>query len=111
MAIPHATSGQVIHIGPVGERLKQSVTTTLVKTDKLEVIRLVLPAGKEIPQHQVAGEITVQCLEGVVGCSAQGQTTILEAGQLLYLSATEPHALKGIEDSSVLVTILLDKQT
>jgi quercetin dioxygenase-like cupin family protein len=110
MAIPHATSGQVVDIRPLGEKLKQSVTTTLVKTDKLEVIRLVLPAGKDIPHHQVTGEITVQCLEGLVGFTAQGQTKVLEAGQLLYLSGSELHALKGVEDSSVLVTILLEKK-
>ena len=110
MAIPHATSGQVVDIRPLGDKLKQSVTTTLVKTDKLEVIRLVLPAGKEIPHHQVTGEITVQCLEGVVGFTAHGQTTVLEPGQLLFLSGSEPHAVKGIEDSSVLVTILLEKK-
>jgi quercetin dioxygenase-like cupin family protein len=109
MAIPHATSGQIVEVRPLGEKLKQSVTTTLIKTDKLEVIRLVLPAGKEIPPHQVTGEITVQCLEGVVGFSAQGGTTVLEPGQLLYLSGSELHALKGIEDASVLVTILLEK--
>jgi quercetin dioxygenase-like cupin family protein len=109
MAIPHATSGQVVDIRPLGEKLKQSVTTTLIKTDKLEVIRLVLYADKEIPPHQVTGEITVQCLEGVVGFNAQGRTTMLEAGQMLYLSGSELHALKGIEDSSVLVTIRLEK--
>jgi quercetin dioxygenase-like cupin family protein len=84
--------------------------TTLVKTDKLEVIRLVLPADKEIPHHQVTGEITVQCLEGSVSFIAQGQTKVLEAGQLLFLSGSELHALKGVEDSSVLVTILLEKK-
>jgi quercetin dioxygenase-like cupin family protein len=110
MALPHATSGQIVDVRPLGEKLKQSVTTTLVKTDKLEVIRLVLPAGKEIPHHQVTGEITVQCLEGVVGFGVEGQTKVLEAGQLLYLSGSELHALKGIEDSSVLVTILLEKK-
>jgi quercetin dioxygenase-like cupin family protein len=110
MAIPHAASGQVVDIRPLGAGLKQSMTTTLIKTDKLEVIRLVLPAGKEIPPHQVTGEITVQCLEGVVGFSAQGKTTVLEAGKLLYLSGSELHALKGIEDSSVLVTVLLEKK-
>jgi quercetin dioxygenase-like cupin family protein len=110
MALPHATSGQIIDIRPLGDKLKQSLTTTLVKTDKLEIIRLVLPAGKEVPQHQVAGEITVQCLEGMVGFSVQGQTKVLQAGQLLYLSGTELHGLRGIEDSSVLVTILLEKK-
>lgn len=112
MAIPHATSGQVVDVRPLGAKLKQSVTTTLVKTGKLEVIRLVLPAGKEIPHHQVTGEITVQCLEGMVSVAAdEGQTKVLEAGQLLYLSGSELHALKGVEDSSVLVTILLEKKS
>lgn len=110
MAIPHAAPGQIIDIRPLGDKIKQSLTTTLVKTNTLEIIRLVLPAGKEIPHHQVTGEITVQCLEGTVGFSVGGQTKVLQAGQLLYLSGAELHALKGIEDSSVLVTILLGKK-
>jgi quercetin dioxygenase-like cupin family protein len=107
MAIPHATSGQIIDIRPLGASLKQTVTSTIIKTDRLEVIRLVLPAGKDIPQHQVSGEITVQCLEGKINFTAQGQAKVLQAGQLLYLSGSESHGLKGIEDSSALVTILL----
>ena len=83
MALPHATSGQIVDVRPLGGKLKQSITTTLVKTDKLE---------------------------GVVGFGVQGQTKVLEAGQLLYLSGSELHALKGIEDASVLVTILLEKE-
>jgi hypothetical protein len=46
MAITHATTGQVLDIRPLGPALATSVTTTLVKTDRLEIIRLVLPAGK-----------------------------------------------------------------
>jgi quercetin dioxygenase-like cupin family protein len=51
----------------------------------------------------------VQCLEGRIAFTAAGQTQELVAGQLLYLAAGAPHALKGIDDSSVLVTILLPK--
>ena len=79
-----------------------------MKTDRLEVIRLVVPAGKDIPPHQVAGEITVQCLEGRVAFTAGGATRELAGGQMLYLAGNEPHSLRGIEDApSVLVTILL----
>jgi quercetin dioxygenase-like cupin family protein len=92
---------------PVGTLLANSKTTTLVKTHNLELIRLVLPAGKEIPSHKAPGEITVQCLEGRIGFTAEGRTQELTAGQLLYLAEGEPHALSEIEDSSVLVTILL----
>ena len=60
MAIPHAHSGQVIDLRPLGAGLKQAVTTTVVKTDHVEVIRLILHAGKEIPHHKVSGEILVQ---------------------------------------------------
>ena len=110
MAIPHAESGQIIDIRPLGERLKSAVTTTLVKTDHLEVIRLVLPAGKEIPPHKAPHEITVQCLEGVVNFTSGERTQMLEAGQLMYLRSEELHALTAVEDSSVLVTILLKKK-
>jgi quercetin dioxygenase-like cupin family protein len=92
---------------PLGAALCSSKTATLVKTAELELIRLVLPAGKEIPTHKARGEITVQCLEGRVAFTAGGKTQELTAGQLLCLNAGEPHSLKGIEDSSLLLILLL----
>ena len=108
MAIPHAKSGEVVQL-PLGSALRSSKTTTLVKTADLELIRLVVPAGKDIPLHKAPGEITVQCLEGRVAFTVDEKTQELSPGRLLYLSAGEPHALQGIEDSSLLVTILLSK--
>jgi quercetin dioxygenase-like cupin family protein len=110
MAIPHAKSGEVIDLCPVGETHAPARTMTLVKTDRLEVIRLVVPTGKELPHHQVAGEITVQCLEGRVEFTAGTTARELRAGQMLYLAGGEPHWLRGIEDASVLLTILLHQQ-
>jgi quercetin dioxygenase-like cupin family protein len=107
MAIPHAKSGDVINIRPLGSALAQARTTTLVKTKMLEMIRLVIPSGKNIPPHQAHGEITVQCLEGRVAFTAGNMARELEAGQLLYLSSEEPHSLRGIEDASILLTIML----
>ena len=107
MAIPHAKSGEVIDIRPLGPALAQAKTTTLVKTKTLEIIRLVIPSGKDIPEHHAPGEITVQCLEGRVNFSTGDTRRDLAAGQLLYLSSEEPHSLHGLEDASVLVTIVL----
>ncbi len=106
MAIHHAKSGEVVTL-TLGAALTGSETTTLVKTADLEVLRLVVPAGKEIAMHKAPGPITVQCLEGRVSFTAHGKSQQLEAGQFLYLSAGEPHALTAIEDASLLVTILL----
>ncbi len=107
MAVPHATPGQLIDIRPLGPALPNTVTTTLIKTARLEVIRLVVPAGKEIPPHKVEGEITVQCLEGRIALTALGETRELQAGEMCYLSGDAEHSVKGIENASVLVTILL----
>lgn len=107
MAIEHAKAGEVIDVRPLGAALASTKTTTLVKTKTLEVIRLVIPAGKEIPEHRAHGEITVQCLEGQVAFGSGGTTQNLAAGQMLYLASEELHSLRGIDDASVLVTILL----
>ena len=106
MAIPHAKSGEVIDIRPLGSVLQHVWTSTLVKTETLEIVRLVLLAGKDIAVHQVHGEITVQCLEGRVAFTVGDSVHDLKAGQLLYLSSEVAHSVRGIEDASVLLTIL-----
>jgi len=107
MAVPHANSGEVIDIRPLGAALAQARTTTLVKTKMLEIIRLVIPSGKDIPNHQARGEITVPCLEGRVAFNFGNTRRDLEPGQFLDLSSEEPHSLPGIEGASILLTILL----
>jgi quercetin dioxygenase-like cupin family protein len=41
--------------------------------------------------------------------TAFGKTQHLEAGKLLYLPTGEPHSVKGIDNASLLLTILLPK--
>jgi quercetin dioxygenase-like cupin family protein len=107
MSIPHAKPGDVIDVRPLGTALAQAQTTTLVKTVGLEVIRLVIPAGKQLPTHTVQEEITVQCLEGQVSFMADGATHDLEAGRMLYLAAGTPHSVLGVVDASLLLTIMI----
>jgi quercetin dioxygenase-like cupin family protein len=107
MAIPHAKPGEVVDVRPLGSVLGSTPTATLVRAKDVEVIRLVVPAGKEIGEHKAKGELVVHCLEGRVAFTAFGKTQTLEAGKLLYLPAGAPHAVKGIENASLLLTILL----
>ena len=107
MAIPHAKSGEVIDVRPLGAALTKTITHTIVKTDQLEVIRIVLPAGNELPTHQVPGEITVQCVEGRVNFTIGQTARELTAGAILYVEGGSEHSLRASEDSSLLVTILL----
>lgn len=105
MAIPHAKPGEIIDVRPLGSALADEKTRTLVKTDRLEIIRLVVPQGKEIPSHSAPGELIVQCLEGKIEFTALDQSQVLEAGSMLYLEPHQPHAVKGVEDGSLLLTI------
>lgn len=110
MSIPHAKSGEIVDLRSLDASQAATKTATLVKTGDLEIIRLVVPKGKEIPTHNAPGEISVQCLQGRVAFTSYGKSQELAAGQLIYLSAAVPHAVKGIEDSTLLVTILLSKE-
>ena len=107
MAIHHAQPGEVIDVRPFGSALAAAKTSTLLKTEKVEIIRLVMAAGKVLAEHKARGEITVHCLEGKLAFTGFGQTHELTAGQLLYLPAGEPHSVKCLEDASFLLTILL----
>ena len=109
MAIPHAKPGELVDVRPLGSALASAQTKTLVRAEQVEVIRLVVPAGKQIDEHKAKGELVVQGLEGRVAFTAFGKTQNLEAGNLLYLPTGEPHTVKGIENASLLLTILLPK--
>jgi quercetin dioxygenase-like cupin family protein len=109
MAIPHAQPGEVVDVQPLGAALADTKTRTLFKTENVEAVRIVMLTGKEISEHEAPGEIVVQCLEGKVAFTALGKTQELEAGQLMYLAAEEPHSVKCVEDASFLLTILLNR--
>jgi nucleotide-binding universal stress UspA family protein/quercetin dioxygenase-like cupin family protein len=101
-----ANPGDVIDVRPLGASLGSARTRKLVRNPGVEVTRLILQTGQEIPAHTSRGEIIVQCIEGRVAVTALGKTRELAAGELLNLPASEPHALKGIEDASILLTVL-----
>ena len=107
MALPHAQPGEVIKLGPLGPQLAASKTAALVKSDRFEAVRLIVPAGTTIPSHQVPGYLTLHCLEGRVALGPS--ETELGAGDWLYLERREPHSVRGIEDSCLLLTILFDR--
>jgi len=89
--------------------LAEAKTSTLIKATNVEVVRMVMPAGKTISDHKAPGVILVQCLEGKIAFTAMGKTKELGAGQMLYLESAEPHSVEAINDSSFLLTILLNR--
>lgn len=109
MAIQHAISGQPVSVLPCVNMPGDRQTVAIFKTGELEVIRLVLPKGKSMPSHKVAGDITVQCLAGSIAFDSDGASQTLAAGEMLYLSGGVVHSLTGVEDACALLHIVLRK--
>lgn len=109
MAIEHAVSGQSIDASPLGARLGSVSTHAVFKARDLEVMRLVLLAGKGLPPHKVPGEVTILCVEGRLEISLPQGRSVLGPGQLMLLSGGEVHGVTALEDASALVTVALRK--
>jgi quercetin dioxygenase-like cupin family protein len=108
MALQHAAQGEVIDVRPYGAALGEVRSIALFKSQDLEVIRLVFPAGHHMPAHKVAGEVTIQCIEGAVQVHSDGAPAReLPAGHLMFVARGVTHALTASVASSVLVTIVL----
>ena len=109
MALRHAEPGEVISLKPTGAEFQADANSTaIVKSDAFEAIRLVITAGGEMPSHAVAGHITLQCIQGHVRLVLADREVDLRPEDWVYLEGGEPHAVRGIENSSLLLTILLD---
>ncbi|MBR0987536.1 MULTISPECIES: cupin domain-containing protein [Bradyrhizobium] len=106
MALQHAQPGEIVDLRPLGSKLTDAKTAAIIKTEHFEAIRLIVLAGTEIPPHKVPGNIMLHCLEGRITLGLADSSTTLSAGEWIYLTGGEMHSLKGIENSSLLLTIL-----
>lgn len=106
MATQHAGPGEIVDLETWADDQRAVRTKAIAKTDEMELIRVFLPAGKEIPTHKVGGPITVHCIQGKAEFTAMGVCQQITSGQLIILMPEEPHSVKAIEDTTILLTII-----
>jgi quercetin dioxygenase-like cupin family protein len=107
VALKHVEPGEVVHMRPLGAALPMSKTSALVKSDRFEAVRLVVPEGTIIPSHQVEGFVTLSCIEGHVILGVDREIE-LRPGDWIYLEGGTPHSVRAVENSALLLTILFD---
>lgn len=100
-----AQPGQPIDLALPPEAMGGAATQALLKTQALELIRLVLPQGKAVPPRTVRGELTVHCLEGELVLAFDGAACHLGPGQLVLLPAGTEHAIHAASDAVALLTV------
>ena len=109
MAIQHAEPGEVIDLKYWANGLPNNRTKAIAKTEDMEIIRVVVPAEKEISEHKVDGPVIIHCIEGKIELTAMKNSQELKTSQLMYLAPGELHSLKAIENSVVLLTIIFKR--
>lgn len=106
---PSVTAGRLVHVQPLTATDEKSRKITLSKTPQVKVIQLIVPAGQDVPTHEAQGDLIVHCLEGRVSLFARGNDYDLAKGHLLHLLIDEPFSIRGIDDASVLLTLVAAK--
>jgi quercetin dioxygenase-like cupin family protein len=106
----HVKFREVINLEKLRSDMDVGATHALVRTEAMEVIRMALPEGKQIKEHSVEGEITVQCLKGKVQFRVGDETKYLSTEDWIFLEGGVPHAVHANEDAVLLLTILFTDQ-
>lgn len=106
MAHRRIKPGEVINLYEPEDDLPRNTTLALMKTSDMEAIRMVLPEGKEVTEHSVDGEVSIQCIDGKTEIVVGDETHLLTEGDWLYLSRHQPHSMKVLANTVLLVTIL-----
>ena len=106
MATHHASPSEIVDLETWTQDLPNEHCKVIVKTPDMELARLFFPAGGEFSDHKVSGPVVVHCLKGEIEFVAMGATRVLKPDQLVYLMPDEPHSIRAITDSVVLLTII-----
>lgn len=110
MSYGHVKSGDRINLQTLREELDVDNTYALVKTDKMEVIRMALHKGKTVEQHTVDSEISALCLKGEILFQIDNNAETLAEDDWLYLEEGQPFSYSVKEDTILLVTIVFGNQ-
>ena len=97
--------GEVVDLKATPEN-EAHLSTVLVQSEELQVTRLEIAAGKELPPQRTVGDVTVQCLEGHVAIRVgEDEPKELAPGDLMYLCAKVEHSIEAIKDSVILMSM------
>lgn len=111
MATHHAAPGEIVDLTTWAKDLPTEKSKAIAKIPHLELARLVIGGGTEMHSSgycKVPGPIVVHCIDGEVELLMPNGVRAIRAGQLVYLLGGTEHSIRGIRDSTVLLTIVLE---
>ena len=98
---------EVIHpLGLLNYQAGSVVSRTLVNENGGSVTLFAFDEGEGLSEHSAPYDALVQLLEGEVEISISGKTHLLKAGEMIIMPAGEPHSLKAIKKSKMMLTMV-----
>jgi quercetin dioxygenase-like cupin family protein len=82
------------------------VSRTLVNTGQCRVVLFGFAEGQELTEHTSTQHALVQILSGECDFSLNGQWHALKPGSLLHMPPNVPHAVRGTQAFSMLLTLV-----
>lgn len=82
------------------------VSRTLLNLPEARVVLFGFAAGQELTEHTSTRHAWVHILSGSCEFTMAGEVHRLRAGQVVYMPPGTPHALRALEDFSMLLTLL-----
>lgn len=102
--------GEIVRVRPLADGQETHQISLLIKSSNVRISQVIIPAGQTIPTYEAEGEIVLHCLQGRLLLTALEETHELKGNELLYLSINEPFSTEAIENSTLLVIVLMPKQ-
>ena len=82
------------------------VSKSLLKSVGGNVTLFAFSQGQELSEHSTPHHAMVQCLEGELEFTWNGESTVLKSGDFFIMQPHAPHAVKAISDFEMLLTLI-----
>ena len=84
------------------------VSKTLIKKEKGTITVFAFDKDQGLSEHAAPFDALVQILDGKADILLNGESNILERGEMIIMPANIPHALKAIERFKMLLVMIKD---
>ena len=81
------------------------VSRTILRTANSRVVLFGFSEGQELTEHTSTQHAVIQILTGECEFSLAGKTSVVKAGDLIYMPPNLPHSVKAITPFSMLLTL------
>jgi quercetin dioxygenase-like cupin family protein len=102
--LPSDTAGVCPLLAPAANVAHGIVSQAVLTAPGLRVTLLHFAAGQELSEHTSTARALVQVLSGRGEFTFQGSARLLQAGDLLHLPPRLPHAVRALENMTMLLT-------